>query len=39
MKKLRTVIITLIVLAILGIVMLHLCPPFENWLHQITGWY
>jgi hypothetical protein len=39
MKKLRIVIIALIVLAILGIVMLHLCPSFENWLHQITGWY
>ena len=39
MNATRIVIITLIVLAILGIVMLHLCPPFENWLHQITGWY
>jgi hypothetical protein len=39
MKTSRIVIIILIVLAVLGIGMLHLCPSFENWLHQITGWY
>ena len=39
MKKLQIVILILIVLAVLGIAMLHLCPSFETWVHQITGWY
>ena len=35
----KRVIVILILLAILGVVLLHICPPFENWLHQVTGWY
>ncbi len=35
----KRVIVILILLAILGVVLLHICPPFESWLHQVTGWY
>ena len=35
----KRVIVILILLAILGVVLLHICPPFENWLHPVTGWY
>ena len=35
----KRVIVILILLAMLGVVLLHICPPFENWLHQVTGWY
>ena len=35
----RKTIIIILILAILMIVVLHVCPSFENWLHHITGWY
>ncbi len=35
----RKIVILLILLAVLGVILLHVCPPFELWLHQVTGWY
>ena len=35
----RRILVVLLVLAILGLILLHTCPPFEFWLHQLTGWY
>ncbi len=35
----RKAIIAVIVLALLGVILLHLCPSLEGWLHQLTGWY
>ena len=35
----RKVVIAGILLAVLGVVLLHVCPPLENWLHQVTGWH
>ncbi len=35
----RKLVLILILLAILAVVLLHACPPFELWLHQATGWY
>ena len=32
-------LIIILILAITCIILLHACPPFEAWLHQITGWY
>ena len=32
-------LIAILILVIIGIILLHVCPPFEAWLHQITGWY
>lgn len=38
-RILRTAAIVLLALAVLGVAALHLCPPFELWLHHVTGWY
>ena len=36
----RKAIIAVFVLALLGVILLlHLCPSLESWLHQLTGWY
>ena len=39
MRKAVTVLIVLLVLALLFVLLLHACPPFELWLHRVTGWY
>ena len=35
----RRALVILILIAVLLIILLHSCPPFETWLHQFTGWY
>ncbi len=35
----RRVIVILVLVAVLLIILLHACPPFELWLHRFTGWY
>ena len=35
----RKTIIILIVIGVLLVLILHLSPDFEAWLHQVTGWY
>ena len=35
----RKTVIILIVIGVLLVIVLHLCPDFEAWLHQVTGWY
>lgn len=35
----RKVLVILVVLAFMGLALLHTCPAFELWLHYITGWY
>ena len=38
-ERMRKTIIILIVIGVLLVLILHLCPDFEAWLHQVTGWY
>ena len=35
----RKTIIILIIVGVLLVIVLHLFPGFEAWLHQVTGWY
>ena len=35
----RKAVIAVILLAILGVLILHLCPVIESLLHHLTGWY
>lgn len=35
----RKTVIVLILIAVLLVILIHACPPFEAWLHQFTGWY
>ena len=38
-KSMRRIVIILVLIAVLLVILLHACPPFELWLHQITGWH
>ena len=38
-SAMRKAVIAVILLAILGVLILHLCPGIEIRLHHLTGWY
>ncbi len=38
-KIVKRILITILIIAIIGIVILNLFPSVELWLHRITGWY
>lgn len=37
----KTVLIIIGALAVIAVLALiiNLCPPLENWLHDVTGWH
>jgi len=35
----RKVLFVLLALIVLTVILLHVCPPFELWLHHVMGWH